>query len=175
MAYIDNKPVAFSPRIAVFEGGARKIASVTTEEDFVQKIKITLGEYAQPFSLKSIMLSLKLKTMGAGNVSLRIATNNGARYLAYREITLDSTDGAEKTILASVNANYFENGVTEGKTILTSYKNADATNLTGSRYLQTFGNISDAVNEPIKDIEIYLYASGYIGIMQGSTVEMWGC
>lgn len=150
--------------------GLRLINSITVADgETATMLKISKDVDGANFSLHNIMFAARLNLPSAQNVTIRLRTNNGGRYLVYK------TGVAANTILfVSGESKVFSIGTHTNAEYITS--NAEVTGMTIGTALQTF--VSSAISKTnISDVEIFLYdaSNKFVELQAGTTLEVWGC
>lgn len=150
--------------------GMRLINSITVADgETATMLKISKDVDGASFSLQNIMFAARLNLPSAQNVTIRLRTNNGGRYLIYK------TNVQSRTILfVSGESKVFSVGTHTNAEYLAS--SAEEIGLSSGTAVQTFA--SNAISKTnISDIEIFLYdaSSNFVELQAGTALEVWGC
>ena len=150
--------------------GLRLINSITVADgETATVLKISKDVDGANFSLHNIMFAARLNLSSAQNVTIRLRTNNGRRYLVYK-----AGVAANKIIFVSGESKVFTLGTHTIAEYIT--ENGDLIGTITGTAVQTFAS-SEISKTNISDIEIFLYdaSSNFVEFQAGTTLELWGC
>lgn len=150
--------------------GLRLINSITVADGkTATALKISEDVDGAKFSLHNIMFAARLNLSSSQNVTIRLRTDNGKRYLIYK-----AGVAANTIIFVSGESKVFNAGTYTNAEYLTSTTEPQGT-ISGNAF-QTFA--SEATSKTnISDIEIFLYdtTNQFVELQPGTTLEVWGC
>lgn len=150
--------------------GLRLINSITVADgETATVLKISRDVDGAKFSLHNIMFAARLNLSSAQNVTIRLRTNGGHRYLVYK-----AGVAANTILFVSGESKVFSVGTYTNAEYLTS--TIEQQGITSGNAFQTFSSDKFS-NTNISDIEILLYdtKNQFVELQPGTTLELWGC
>lgn len=150
--------------------GLRLINSITVADGkTATALKISKDVDGAKFSLHNIMFAARLNLSSAQNVTIRLRTDNGKRYLVYQ-----SGVAANKIIFVSGESKVFTLGTHTIAEYIT--ENVDLIGTRPGTAVQTFASEANS-KKNISDVEIFLYdtTNQFVELQPGTTLEVWGC
>lgn len=150
--------------------GMRLINSITVSDgETATMLKISKDVDGANFSLQNIMFAARLNLPSAQTVTIRLRTNDGARYLVFK-----TGVQASGVLFVSGESKVFSIGTNTNAEYISA--NADLTGTTTGTAVQTFASNAPSKTN-ISDVEIFLYdaSNNFVQLQPGTTLEVWGC
>lgn len=150
--------------------GLRLINSITVADgETATMMKISKDVDGANFSLHNIMFAARLNLPSAQNVTIRLRTNDGGRYLVFK-----TGVQASGVLFVSGESKVFSIGTNTNAEYISA--NADLIGTTTGTAVQTFASNSISKTN-ISDVEIFLYdaSNNFVQLQPGTTLEVWGC